>query len=414
MKELYKKVTILHRESPFHMQVVDLLISDGTIEKIGSNIEVHDATLIEGNTLYASAGLCDIGTFTGEPGNEHRETIHTLTQSALKGGYTELYVMPDNEPVTQNRATSGFFDNHPSRHGVQLYALGALSKDTAGQELSEYLDMREAGVRVYCDGLKTIQHAGLMSKALQYASGFGGSILHHPCDRNISKGSEMHEGTMSSLLGLKGEPDIAELNILHRDLLLNEYYQSSLIVHAVSAERSVDMLRKAKKNGNTISATVAYKNLVFTDEDLHDFNAHLKLRPVLRTAADRKSLFSGVLDGAIDAIVSNHVPLEDELKNLEFPYVTAGAIGLETCLPASLSLAASLDETERIVHALTLGPRRIMGVEFPTIQEGLRANLCIFDGDAPWKYTVDQSASKSSNTPFNQHLFTVRVIKTYT
>jgi dihydroorotase len=413
MKELFKNVTVLHRGSPYHLQSVDILIVNGIIEKIGANISDNQAVITEGNSLFASAGLCDIGTGIGEPGNEQRETIHSLKLAALKGGYTELFVMPDNEPVTQNKATSMYFVNHPSHNGVRLHPLGALSKDTAGQELSEYLDMYDVGVRVFCDGLKTIQHAGLMSKALQYASGFGGAILHHPCDKNISKGTEMHEGTMSSLLGLKGEPDIAELNILHRDLLLNEYYQSSLIIHAISAARSVVMIQKSKQQGNSVSATVAYKNLIFTDQDLQDFNANLKLRPVLRTSDDKTALFKGVLDGTIDAIISNHVPLEEELKNLEFPYVTPGASGLETCLPASLSLSSSMDETERIVHALTLGPRRIMGSEIPALEEGVHANICIFDGNSPWKYTSVQRVSGSANTPFDQYEFKAKVIKTY-
>jgi dihydroorotase len=413
MRELIKEATILHRGSSYHLQSVDILIVDGIVAKIGAGISDDHAVITEGNSLFVSAGLCDIGTGIGEPGNEQRETINSLTLSARKGGYTELYVMPDNEPVTQNKATSMYFVNHPSRNGVRVHPLGALSKDTAGQELSEYLDMYDAGVRVFCDGHKSIQHAGLMSKALQYASGFGGAILHHPCDKNISKGSEMHEGTMSSLLGLKGEPYIAELNILHRDLLLNAYYQSSLIIHAISAARSVEMILKSKQQGDSVSATVAYKNLIFTDQDLHDFNANLKLRPVLRTSDDKTALLKGVLDGTIDAIISNHVPLEDELKNLEFPYVTPGATGLETCLSASLSLSSSMDETERIVHALTLGPRHVMGAKIPALEEGEPANLCIFDGNSPWKYNAAQRLSGSANTPFDQYEFKTKVIKTY-
>jgi len=413
MDSIIKQATILHVGSVYHQKKVDIHISEGKIKSIAEDINLQNANIISGNDLYCTIGLCDIGTHSGEPGFEHRETIDSLSKSALAGGYSALAVFPNNKPVTQTRASIRYIKENQDRNGVQLYPIGALSKDLKGGDITEYLDMHAEGVVAFSDGLESVSDTGLLGRALQYAAITGVPIIHHPNDHYLNEGREMHEGEMSTSLGIKGEPEIAELNAVQRDILIQQYNDSILIEHAISSGKSVTAIKNAKKQTSKIFSTVSYLNLLKTDTDLYDFDSNLKVIPVLRSAADQLELIKGLKDGTIDAIVSNHLALDEEVKNLEFPYATAGAIGLETCLIASiegLSKKLGLDE---ILYKLTIGPRKILNLDIPEIKEGVKANLCIFDINHTWKYTTQDIKSKSKNSPFINKDFKTKVIATF-
>jgi len=412
MTVLIKDVTILHQGSKYHLQVLDVFIKDGKIEKIGKNIKLSNTEVIKGNDLYCCIGLCDIGTHTGEPGNEHRETIDSLTKAALAGGYTTLAVFPNNKPVTQSKADIKYLKGHPDRNGVEILPIGALSKDTKGVDIAEYIDMASAGAVAFSDGMKSVQDTGLISRALQYANQVGGIIIHHPDDHYLNQGGEMHEGDMSTSLGMKGVPAIAELNLVQRDILINEYNNGNLIAHCISAERSVKAIKAAKKDGNRIFATVSYQNLLHTDQDLNDFDTNLKVSPVLRAKADKKALLQGLNDDTIDVIVSNHTPLDEEAKNLEFTYATPGATGLETCLMASVGALKKIVAIPNIIHKLTISPRQILKLSIPTIEVGEVANLCVFDIDSKHAILSSDFKSKCSNNPYVGMDFGVKVLAT--
>lgn len=400
MNILIKKATILHQSSEFHLSVKDILICDGIISQIQDEISYEDAKIISGNKLYCFIGLCDIGTHTGEPGYEHRETINSLTKSALAGGFTALAVFPNNKPVTQTKADISFLANHSDRNGVSIYPIGALSKDSKGIDIAEYMDMKSGGAIAFSDGLKSVQDTGLLGRALQYASTIDVAIIHHPNDNYLSAGGEMHEGEMSTSLGMRGIPDIAELHMVQRDILLNAYQDSQIIEHAISSARSVEAIRQAKNEQNNIQATVAYMNLLFTDSDLYDFESNLKVSPVLRSEADQQQLIEGINDDTVSAIVSNHTPLDEEAKNLEFPYATPGATGLETCLSACFTYLNEKIAFPTLVHKLTMAPRKLLKIEVPQIAVGVKADLCIFNAGVSWMCTKDKMASKSANNPF--------------
>lgn len=412
MDILIKGATILSKLSDHHLQKRDVLVSDGIIKAIGDNIKVENVDLIEGNELYCSIGLCDIGTHTGDPGFEHRETIQSLTAAALAGGFTALAVFPNTKPITQTKASISYLKDHPHKNGVEIFPIGALSKDTKGQDIGEYMDMKYAGIVAVSDGIVSIQDAGLLSRALQYSNTLCLPVMHQPNDAHLSNGGEMHEGIMSTSMGMKGIPEIAELNMVQRDILLQQYNEGILIEHAISASESVSAIKQAKANGQKLYSTVAYMNLLHTDEDLVDFDSNLKVSPVLRAEDDRKSLIAGLIDGSIDAIISNHTPLDEEVKNLEFPYATPGAIGLETCLPATIGALKTHLPIEEIIYKMAERPREILGIHIPVINEGEKANLCIFDLKCPWIYEAEQVKSLSKNSPYLGATFDVKVLKT--
>lgn len=412
MDVLIKGATILSKQSDHHLKKRDILVSNGIIQSIAPNIHAESATIIEGNQVYCTIGLCDIGTHTGDPGFEHRETMQSLTSAALAGGFTALAVFPNTKPVAQTKASISYLKDHPLNNNVDIYPIGALSKDTNGVDIGEYIDMKHAGIVAVSDGMLSINDTGLMSRALQYTNTLHLPVIHQANDTHLSAGGEMHEGKMSTSLGLKGIPEIAELNVIQRDILLQQYNGGILIEHTISTSESVKAIQQAKKNGQNLYATVAYMNLIHTDDDLADFDSNLKVTPVLRAFDDKSALIQGIQDGVIDAIVSNHTPLDEEVKNLEFPYAASGAIGLETCLPATIEALQPFISVEEIVYKMAERPREILGIPIPVIKEGFKANLCVFDTESPWKYDAGQVKSLSQNSPYLGKTFKVKVLKT--
>ncbi|MBL0026084.1 MAG: dihydroorotase [Saprospiraceae bacterium] len=400
MDLLIKNVTVLHKDSDFHQKSVDILLSNGVIKKIESEIDITGKTIISGKNLYCSIGLCDIGTQSGEPGYEHRETIDTLTKAALHGGFTALAIFPDTKPVIQTKADIHYLKSHSHRNGVNIYPIGALSADNKGNDIAEYLDMKTAGAVAFSQGIASVKDTGMLGRAFQYASVTDLPIIHHPDDHFLSSGGEMHEGDTSIILGMKGIPSISEIHIIQRDILLVGYNQGKLIEHAISVADSVEIIMEAKKNNIQISCTVPYLNLIFNDTLLSEFDTNLKVIPPLRSEKDRRALIKGLKEGTIDSIVSNHTPLDEESKNLEFTFATAGATGLETCLAACLTFLQKDLNLAVIIDKMTIAPRKLLDLHIPEIKVGAKADLCVFDVDEEWVYTRDYSLSKSQNNPF--------------
>ena len=412
MDILIKNVTVLHKISEFHKRTSDIHIRDGRIINIDKNIDVPNAEMITGNKLFCTIGLCDIGTHSGEPGYEHRETIDSLTKAALSGGYTALAVFPDTKPVIQTKGDIEYLKSHKNRNRVNIYPIGALSKDNKGVDIAEYIDMGRAGAVAFSQGISSIQNTGLLDRSIQYAKVTNLPVIHHPDDHYLSEGGEMHEGETSTLLGMKGIPSIAEVHTLQRDILLVEYNNGTLIEHTISTNEAIDIIKNAKLKNVHIYATVAYLNLIFTDKDVSDFDTNLKVLPPLRAEIDRKSLINGLNHGEVDAIVSNHTPLDKESKIIEFPYAVPGASGIETCLAACLTYLSSEIDLETIVEKLTIAPRTLLNITMPEIKVGAHADLCIFDTEKEWTYDINSIQSKSSNNPFLGKTFKGKVIFT--
>jgi dihydroorotase len=411
MNYLIKNALIVCNTSPHHMQRRDITVVNGKIDKIGKKLTITKGKIIEGSDLHVSLGLCDIGTHSGEPGHEYRETIHSLSSAALRGGYTMLAIMPDTKPITQSKADIQYLIQHTDRQGVAILPIGALSKDLKGANFTEYIDMHEAGAVAFSDGLRSVTDSGLLTRSLQYASQKNKLIIHHPYDKAMADGGHIHEDVTSTTMGLKGIPSCAEYTMVYRDLSILEYAGGRLMEHAISTERSVALIKAAKKDKQNLYSSVAALNLLHTDEDMIDFDTHLKVKPVLRTKADQKALIKGLKEGTIDVIVSNHHALDEEVKNLEFTYAEPGANVLETIYVALIHSLYDEVGVERLIDALTTAPRRILGLA-TTLDEGYKADLTIIDRGAMTTIMLDTLQSLSKNNPHIDKTFGAQVLMT--
>jgi dihydroorotase len=277
-----------------------------------------------------------------------------------------------------------------------------VSKKREGNELAELYDMKITGAVAYSDGTHSIQQAGLMSRALLYAKGFGGLIMAFPEDDSIAADSKMNEGEVSTYLGMKGIPNLAESVMISRDLFLAEYNESPIHFSTISTEEGVDLIKKAKAKGIKVTCDVAAHNLVFTDEDVKGFDSNYKVSPPLRTKKDVKALIKGLKDGVIDAVVSQHTPQEIEFKQVEFQIAKNGIIAAQTVLPLLLKAGLTV---ETIVEKLAINPRKVLGLDIPVIAEGEEANLVLFSPSKKWIFDNKTNKSKSANSPlFGQEL----------
>lgn len=412
MKYLIKNCKVIHRGSKLHGKKVDILIDKGLIIDIASRINDPKAKIIQGKKLHVSIGWMDIGTHLGEPGYEHRETFDSLSKAASAGGYTDLVTMPKSIPVIQSKAQIRNLISAGKTIGIDIHPLGALSQDLKGENISELIDMHHAGAVGFTDGLKSIDKSGLLLRALQYVKQFNGIILHHPNDQSLANEDLIHEGDVSTSLGMKGSPSLAETLTTYRDVQLQEYADSRLCIHLVSSKESIEVIKKAKKSNNNIVSGVSYLNLVKSHDDLKDFDSNLKVKPILRDRLDQKSLRKSVSDDTLDYISSNHYPLEIEKKHLEFPYASHGAIGLETCFSMLCTDAAKDLSIESIVHKISVGPREALGMEIPQLEKGAQAKLTIFDPSIKWKYEESDIQSLSHNSPFINYEFEGKVLAT--
>lgn len=400
MKRLIRNAQIIDPASPHHENAVDLFIVDGLIQKIGAPLSEDADEVIDAKGAYLSPGWLDIGAQTGDPGLEHREDLEHVAAAAAVGGYTGLACFPNTQPTVHSKSEVRYILQQTKDELVEFFPIGAVSHDAAGKEITEMLDMRAAGAVAFSDGKQPVDHSGLMLRALLYAKAFDGVILNHPHDSHIIPGGQMHEGSVSTQLGLKGIPTLSETLMVQRDLDLLAYSGSRLHLYNISSAESVDLVRKAKARGLAVSCSVPVINLLFTDEDLEDFDSNLKVLPPLRTRKDRDALIVGLEDGTIDVITSSHTPLEVEAKQLEFPYAKFGVIGLETAFSVAITALQGKLSLEQLLGKITVGPRQILGLPVNSIAEGSTANLTLFNPEMRWTPTRADIRSKSKNTPF--------------
>lgn len=400
MNRLIRTAHIIDPTSPHHGKTVDLLIKDGIIHKIGTSLSEEADEVIDAREAYLSPGWLDIGAQTGDPGLEHREDLEHVAAAAAAGGYTGLASFPNTSPTVHSKSEVRYILQQTREELVEFFPIGAVSQDTAGKEITEMLDMRAAGAVAFSDGKQPVTHSGLMLRALLYVKAFDGVILNHPHDTHIIPGGQMHEGIISTQLGMKGIPGLSETLMVQRDLELLAYSNSRLHLYNISSAEAVALVRAAKERGLDITCSVPAINLLYTDEDLQHFDSNLKILPPLRTADDREALLGGLEDGTIDVITSNHVPLEVEAKQLEFPYAEFGAIGLETAFSVARTATRDRLSVELLIDRLTTRPRQLLGITEPAIAEGQAANLTLFDPEKTWTPRLNDIKSKSKNTPF--------------
>lgn len=409
MNLLIKSATILDPGSPFHQQVADILIKNGIISHIAEDIEA-DADLVDGEGKYVSPGFFDLNCNIGELGLETKEDMRTGTRAAAAGGFTGVAMMPNTVPPVHSKAEIEYLLNRAKGNLVDVYPLGTISHKREGKDLAEMYDMYLSGAKAFTDGNRPVQDAGLMERALLYAQGFDALVFSYPEDTAIAGKAKVNEGEISTLLGMKGIPSLAEELMIARDLYLAEYTVSKIHFSTISTARSVELIREAKRKGLEVTCDVAAHHLVLTDEALLGFDSQYKVKPPLRTKDDVKALIKGLNDGTIDAIVSQHTPHEIEFKDVEFEVAEYGIIGFQTTL--ALALLSGLP-VELLVEKLSINPREILGVEVPVIAEGEKANIVLFDINAAWEYNSKSNLSKSINSPFVGQNLKGKVLLTY-
>lgn len=399
MNVLIKSATIVDPKSDFHNQTCDILIEKGIISQISKQIKNLDKVKeISLDNLHVSQGWFDSSVNFGEPGYEERETIANGLETAARSGFTDVAVNPNTNPVIDSYADISFLRGKAKGNAVNLYPIGALTKNSDGEDLAELFDMKNAGAIAFYDYQKPVRNPNLMKLALQYASNFGGLIYSFPQESKISGLGVMNENVMSTSLGLKGNPTIAEELQIVRDLFLLEYTGGKLHIPTISSAKSVELIRNAKAKKLDVSCSVAIHNLILTDDVLKTFDTRFKVAPPLRTQSDSDALIEGLKDGTIDMVTSDHNPIDIEHKKIEFDYAKYGTIGLESAFGA-LHTAFTMKKT---IDLLTKGRERF-GIESAPIGIGSEAKLTFFNPIENYQFDKEMILSTSKNAIFENY-----------
>ncbi len=397
MKILLKSATIIDKSSPYNQQQKDILIENGIISKISSNIKnIENTKVVELVNLHISQGWFDSSVCFGEPGFEERETIENGLKTASKSGFTAVAVNPNTQPVADNKSAIEFIKNKAKENITALFPIGNFTKGGHSKDIAELFDMQNSGAIAFGDYNIPVSNANLLKIGLQYAQNFDGLILSFPQDNSIAGNGLVNEEKNSTRLGLRGIPALAEEMQIARDIFILEYTGGKLHIPTISTAKSVKLIKDAKKKGLNVTCSVAAHHLVLTDDELNDFNANTKVLPPLRTSKDVKALIKGLHNGTIDMITSDHNPIDVEHKKVEYANAKLGTIGLE-------SLFGTLNkiiDMETLIDCLTTNPRNRFQLESSTINEGEKANLTLFNPDFEYIFTEENIVSTSKNAVF--------------
>ena len=388
-------------------QNADVLITEGIVEKVEPGLKVlSGAEVVDAEGLVVSPGLIDIHVHLRDPGQEYKEDIHSGTRAAAAGGFTAVAAMANTEPVVDDPSMIGYVYKRAAGAAARVYPLGALTKGLEGKEMAELGRMKMAGAAGFSDDGKPVVNGTMMRNALHYASGIGAVVIAHEEDAHLSAGGMMHEGAVSSVLGLKGIPSAAEETMINRDLLILKITGGRLHIAHVSTAGSVEILRRAKAEGLNVTAEVTPHHLLLTDRLVKNsgYNTNTKVNPPLRTENDRQALWVGLLDGTIDAIASDHAPHHPDDKDVEYDFAPCGIAGLETSLPLLLDEVASgriKDFTlPLLVEKLSSAPARILDLPGGSLEAGRPGDVTIIDPNREIIVGPENWYSKSRNTPF--------------
>lgn len=398
MKVLIKQARIIDPASPYHKRVQDILIISGRISSVSDTISETADQTIAGQDIHVSPGWVDPFANFGDPGYEHKETLETGSRAAAAGGFTDVFLIPNTRPAIDSKTQVEYLNSRPAL-AANVHAIGAISKNIEGKELAEMYDMHKSGAVAFGDGIQPVQSAGLLLKALQYVKAFDGVIIQLPDDKSVGANGLMHEGIISTQLGLAGKPIIAEELLVARDIKLARYTASRLHFTGVTSPRSLEYIRRAKDSGLQVTCSVTPYHLFFNDSDLQEYDTNLKVFPPLRTATEQSALQQAVADGTVDCIATHHMPQDYDNKVLEFEYAKNGMTGLETCYPALKTILPSVSE-ERWVTLLCHNARRIFSLPQPSITENEEARLTLFNPSGSSQFDGKTFYSRSANSAF--------------
>jgi dihydroorotase len=396
-----------------------LLIENGRIADVGPRLfndaEPSDPEVIDCKGLVLAPGLIDMRVFTGEPGSEHRETLETASRAAAAGGVTTMVVMPNTDPVIDEPSLVDFINRRAAATAkVRVVTMAALTRGLKGETMTEIGLLAEAGAVAFTDGDRTLANARVLRRALSYASTFGALVVGHAEDPDLSAGTSATEGEYAMRLGIPAAPAAAETLIVERDIRLVELTGARYHFGQISCAASLEAIRAAKARGLPITCGVSAHHLALNELDIGAYLTFMKVKPPLRSEADRAAMVEGVTSGAIDVVVSSHDPQAADTKRQPFASAAFGTVGLETLLP--VTLGPYHEGGAALVHmlkAITAAPARILGLPGGKLAKGAPADLVLLDPDAPVVVDPATLHSRSRNTPFEGRKFQGRVRMTF-
>ena len=400
MQILVRSAKIIDPTSKHNGTIADVLVVDGLISKIGKKIDATGADeIIEGDDLHISTGWVDLYATFGEPGREHKEDMESGLNAAAQGGFTKVAVSPEAEPAVDDKSAIRYLLKKAEGHAVEILPIGGLTKGLKGEALAEMFDMQTSGAVAMSNGKHTIENSKLQDLAFQYGGNLKAAIYSFCEDAKMANGGQMHEGAVNTSIGLKGIPAMAEEIMVTRDLYLAEYANVSVHFSHITSKGSVELIRQAKSRGTKVTASVPAHHLYFTDEATSDFEPNFKVVPPFRSTEHQEALKSGLADGTLDAVISDHEPHEIEAKFSEFSIAEPGIISLETTFSIALEALSGAMKLDEIIALLTIGPRKVLNLETPTIEEGKAAELTVFAPFMKWTYDRKDIKSLSNNSP---------------
>ncbi|HXG64408.1 MAG TPA: dihydroorotase [Blastocatellia bacterium] len=384
-------------------ELADLLIEDGRIASAGKELAAEGAEIFDASGLVVAPGFIDLHVHLREPGEEYKETIASGARAAVAGGFTAVCAMPNTKPVNDNASVTRYIVDKAREAGLaRVYPIGAITRGSAGEELAEMAEMKDAGAVAVSDDGRPVMNSQVMRHAMEYARDHELVVVDHCQDMHLSAGGVMNEGRYSSLLGLKGMSHAAEELHVARDIMLAEVSGARVHIAHISTAGAVELVRDAKRRGLPVTCEVTPHHLALTDEAVTSFDTNTKMNPPLRSESDRLALIEAVRDGTIDAIATDHAPHHADEKMLEYDHAPFGVIGLETALGVVLKVLhyESGITLARIVEMLTILPARAFSIPGGMLAAGMPADVTVFDLEREWTVDPNQFQSKSRNTPF--------------
>jgi len=404
-KMLLKSGKIIDGESS-SPGAMDILLVEGKIAELKPTIEVpadFDGEVIDLRDKLIFPGFFDLHVHFREPGREDEETLLTGAQAAMAGGFTSVSTMPNTQPVTDNREIIEFILDEMKGHLVSVHPVAAITRGQKGEELVEMAELVEAGVVAFSDDGKSVANSLVLRRALEYARMFDVPIIEHCEDASLAEAGAMHEGFVSTNLGLPGIPSLSEDVVVARNIMLAEYTRGRIHIAHISSKGAVELVRRAKEKGIAVTAEATPHHFTLTDESVNSFDANFKMNPPLRSEEHVQAIIEGLKDGTIDAIATDHAPHSIEEKEVEFAAAPFGIVGLETAVGLIIQrlVKPGILTWNQVAEKLGVNPYRILGIPEPKIKTGELANLTIIDPETNW--TVDKSKfkSRSRNTPFH-------------
>ncbi|MCK4666595.1 dihydroorotase [Candidatus Dependentiae bacterium] len=383
---------------------LDILIENGIVKKVRKKITrvTKSTKVLDAKGCIVSPGLIDAHTHLRDPGYEDKEDIYSGTAAAVKGGFTTVLCMPNTEPVLDSVSSIRYVVEKGKESFCKVYPIGAITKNLEGKELAETGRMMMEGIVAVSDDGNCIQNSAIMRNALEYLKMFNLKLIEHAEDYNLSKGGQVNEGYVSTALGLPGIPSISETVIVARDILLSEYFDAPVHFAHISSKRTLEIIKTAKKKKLKITCEVTPHHLIFNENDIMGFDSNLKMKPPLRTEADRRALEAGFKDGVIDILATDHAPHRIDEKEREFSLAPFGVVGLETALSAMVKYFIKTKKMTwmEIIDRMSTRPAELFDLEGGSLMEGAPADVTVIHPGCKWVVNTETLIGKSKNSPF--------------